>query len=72
MKTLLAFGALILIGWTTLAGGVIAVFAADPAASRKSHQHFEQPAPVAPEAPLMSDAPCDQSGALDGSVPCPA
>lgn len=66
MKTpsLIAFGALILIGWTTLAGGVIAVFAGDSAASRKPHLHQERVVPHVEEAPLMSDAP-------DAAVPYP-
>ncbi|MGV3622376.1 MAG: hypothetical protein ACO1OB_16280 [Archangium sp.] len=74
MKTpsLIAFGAVILIGWTSLAGGVIAVFAGDPAASRKSHDHVEEVAPLKDQGPLISDAPCAFDVAPDASVPCPA
>lgn len=70
MKTpsLIAFGAMILIGWTALAGGVIAAFAGDPSASRHSHTHEEKIEPVRDEGPLLSDAPCE----VVESVPCPA
>lgn len=66
--TLVLFGALILIGWTALAAGVIAVFEGEPTVSMQSHQHIE---PLNPEfsepGPLLSD--CSDDG-LDGSVPC--
>jgi hypothetical protein len=66
--TLVLFAALILIGWTLLAAGVIAVFAGQPDASMRSHHHVEKP-----QAPMLSDAPCplfDENP--DASVPCPA
>lgn len=68
MKTssLIAFAALILLGWTTLAGGVIAVFAGDPTASQRSHSHVEEVAPTPHD-----DAPCVADKAADASVPCP-
>lgn len=74
MKTpsLIVFGAVILIGWTSLAGGVIAVFAGDPASSHKSHTHQEEIAPTLDQGPLISDAPCAFDAAPDASVPCPA
>lgn len=74
MKTpsLIVFGAVILVGWTSLAGGVIAAFAGDPAASHKSHTHQEEAAPVEDQGPLISDAPCAFDVVPDASVPCPA
>lgn len=63
----------IVIGWTTLAAGVLAALAGHPAAVSTPHHHVAPPARVRPvSAPLLtSDAPCPPAGA-DASVPCPA
>ncbi|MFZ5443432.1 MAG: hypothetical protein ACOZQL_25720 [Myxococcota bacterium] len=68
------FAALILLGWTALAAGVIAVFAADPTASSRKHDHVVPAHGFEIEStPLLSDAPCPtKPEALDGSVPCEA
>ncbi|MFT3707049.1 MAG: hypothetical protein QM817_05205 [Archangium sp.] len=70
--TLIFFGALILIGWTTLAAGVIAVFEGEPTVSMQSHHHIEPPNPEFTEpGPLMSND-CPAGPGLDASVPCSA
>ncbi|MBL8910931.1 MAG: hypothetical protein JNM17_09540 [Archangium sp.] len=74
MKTLILFGALVLLGWTTLAAGVIAVFEGEPTVSMKTYK------PQKPEVleqndetgPLLSDCPRGGSSGLDASVPCSA
>jgi hypothetical protein len=52
--TLALFAALILLGWTSLAAGVIAVFAGQPDVSARAHSHELAPEPVQ----LFTDAPC--------------
>lgn len=74
MKTLILFGALVLLGWTTLAAGVIAVFEGEPTVSMKT---YKQPKPAVVEendetGPLLSDCPRGGSSGLDASVPCSA
>lgn len=74
MKTIALFAALMLVGWTLVAGGVIAMFAAEPAVSSRAHTHeLELDAPTL-RAPMYSgDDPCLGSAAgLDAAVPCPA
>lgn len=68
--TLLLFALLILVGWTSLAAGVIAVFHGAPDASMRAHQH--ELAPVLPEEPLYSGRPCPSGSGQtpDASVPC--
>lgn len=67
--SLTLFAALILLGWTTLAAGVIAVFAGQPTLSTKPHPHEAPPEPPA----LFSDAPCPTGEQPpDASVPCSA
>ena len=72
--SLALFAALILLGWTSLAAGVIAVFAGDPEFS----SHVKPPALQAPElppkdlAPMYSGAPCPTDQEPDASVPCEA
>ncbi len=74
MKTNLSlalFAALILLGWTALAAGVIAVFAGEPQVS----SHYQQRgAPVlAPALVSDSEAPCPMRVEVpDASVPCSA
>ena len=67
--SLALFAALILLGWTSLAAGVIAVFAGQPDVSAHAHQH-----PRAAEPPMLFSAmPCPTDGEPpDASVPCPA
>lgn len=68
--SLALFAALILLGWTSLAAGVIAVFAGQPEVSARPHQHEPPPAPPA----LFSDRPPCPIGveAPDASIPCSA
>ena len=73
MKTNLSlalFAALILLGWTALAAGVIAVFAGEPQVS----SHYQQPVEPTAEPALVSDsAPCPMRVETpDASVPCSA
>lgn len=78
-KTIVLFAVLVVVGWTTLAAGVIAVFQGEPTVSVQSHHHVKPPQPKAPEGPMLSEdcggdgseCHCDQVG-LDGSVPCSA
>lgn len=73
--SLALFAALILLGWTSLAAGVIAVLAGDPAASSRKHDHVVPAHGFEFEStPLLSDAPCPvrPDATLDGSVPCEA
>ena len=75
MKTfsLPLFAAVILLGWTALAAGVIAVFAGQPTISSKPHPHELPPQPEPPALFSDSEAPCpagEQSP--DASVPCSA
>ena len=66
--TLALFAALILLGWTSLAAGVIAVFAGEPEVSSHVHQHAApEPSPA-----LLSDSdtPCPLRVEVpDASVP---
>ncbi|MDP2275685.1 MAG: hypothetical protein Q8N23_03245 [Archangium sp.] len=67
--SLAVFAALILLGWTALAAGVIAVFAGQPTVSTQLHPHEPPPEPPA----LFSDAPCPTGvPPPDASVPCSA
>ncbi|MDP1826912.1 MAG: hypothetical protein Q8L48_26805 [Archangium sp.] len=66
--SLALFAALILVGWTSLAAGVIAVFAGQPDVSSRAHRHVPAEQPVQQ---LLTDAPCPTE-AVDASVPCPA
>ena len=73
-SSLVLFAALILLGWTSLAAGVIAAFAAEPTVSMKVHPH-EPPQPAQPRPALYSDSegPCPAvTEAPDASVPCEA
>ncbi len=72
--SLALFAALILLGWTALAAGVIAVFAGQPTVSTRVHPHELPPEPPEPPALLSdSDAPCPTGDQLpDASVPCSA
>lgn len=72
--SLALFAALILLGWTSLAAGVIAVFAGQPDVSARAHQHEAPPTPVPHREPaLFSDAPpCPVDQSPDASVPCEA
>lgn len=74
MKTLILFGALVLLGWTAMAAGVIAVFAGEPTVSMQSHRHLErqQLPEVTEPGPLLSNCPNGGSSAPDASVPCSA
>lgn len=65
--SLALFAALIILGWTSLAAGVIAVFAGQPDVSARAHRHEPAPEPLQ----LLTDAPCPTE-VLDASVPCPA
>lgn len=69
-RALLLFAVLVLVGWTALAAGVIAVFAGEPNASMQSHHHVKPPVQAKPEGPLLSDD-CKSLG-LDASVDCSA
>ena len=73
-STLALFAALILFGWTSLAAGVIAVFAGQADFSARVHHHGLPPAPepsdVDGPAPLLSDIPCPPP--VDPADPCPA
>jgi hypothetical protein len=57
-SSLALFAAVILIGWTSMAAGVIATFAGQPAFSSRAHQHHEVVAPVEVDspAPLYSNS----------------
>lgn len=70
--TLILFALLILIGWTSLAAGVIAVLAGEPTVSMRTHQHQLAPPPRVPVEPLYSGRPCPNGGdqTPDASVPC--
>ena len=70
--SLALFAALILLGWTSLAAGVIAVFAGQPEFSTQVHQHVVPEAAPKKLAPLYSDVPCEPDSSLDASVPCEA
>ncbi len=75
MKTLplALFAALILLGWTGLAAGVIAAFAGEPGVTSQAHQHQLEVHGVKPEPQLLSETPpCPLEQAVDGSVPCSA
>jgi hypothetical protein len=71
--SLALFAALILLGWTALATGVIAVFAGAPEVTSKAHSHGPQPV-VTEEPALFSDSkPCPAvPEPVDASVPCSA
>lgn len=69
--TLAFFAALILLGWTSLAAGVIAVFAGEPTVS--SHVHPHKTPAVEPALLSDSETPCPlRVEAPDASVPCSA
>ena len=69
--TLALFAALILVGWTSLAAGVIAVFAGEPKVSTHVHQHVAPE--VAPAFVSDSETPCPLRVEVpDASVPCSA
>jgi hypothetical protein len=70
--TLILFALLILLGWTSLAAGVLATFNAEPHFSTRAHPHQVAPPPAAPEAPLYSGRPCPTGGdqTPDASVLC--
>jgi hypothetical protein len=73
--SLALFAALILLGWTSLAAGVIAVFAGDPQFSSHVKAPVQQQAPeLGPQdlAPMYSGAPCPTDQKPDASVPCEA
>lgn len=71
--SLALFVTLMLLGWTALVGGVIAVLAADPAASWHKHDHVIPNHGVEPPAtPLLSDAPCPLGERPDAAGLCPA
>ena len=70
--TLILFALLILIGWTSLAAGVLAAFAGEPNVSMRTHQHELAPPERVPTEPLYSGRPCPNVGdqTPDASVPC--
>ncbi len=71
--TLALFAVLVLLGWTTLAAGVIASFAGQADVSLKVYRPIEpRGGPGAEPERLISDAPCPLDGSPDASVPCPA
>ena len=71
MKTIALFAALLTLGWTTLAGGVIAALAGEPAVTSHRHDHAPavEPAPVRN---VLGDPCLGATLDLDASVPCPA
>lgn len=68
--SLALFAALILLGWTSLAAGVIAAFAGQPDISMKVHPHEPPPAPPALLSGSEGCPPVTETP--DASVPCSA
>ena len=68
-SSLALFAALILVGWTSLAAGVLAIFAGQPDVSAHAHRHERAAAP--PMLFSFMPGPTD-SEPPDASVPCPA
>ena len=75
MKTIILFAVSLLIGWTVVAGGVIAMFAGDPAVTSISHRHFVAPVPPEEdcECPMYSEdgVPQQKAPPPDAAVPWP-
>ena len=59
-SSLVVFAAIILVGWTSLAAGVIASLAGEPAFVSHAHGHQGAPEEVSVPGPLYSNAPDSQ------------
>ncbi|MFO0593966.1 MAG: hypothetical protein U0228_01645 [Myxococcaceae bacterium] len=64
---LVVFALLVILGWTALAAGVIAVFQGEPNASMHSHHHIEKK--PNDDGPMLSDCP---EGPVDDAGVCSA
>lgn len=59
-SSLVLFAAVILLGWTSLAAGLIASFAGQPAFVSRAHGHQPAPTEVSVPGPLYSNVPAAQ------------